>query len=154
MRVIRTVCLGEAAVRVTAEGYRVVQARDGCYTAEAHFLLRAHSLQSRGRFSPREVNTLKAYELMLIIDPTLDEDARSALLDKVQGLVTAQGGTVDSVESWGKRRLAFEIGGFSDGDYAVLQFHATAASIAELDRVLHITDPVVRFMVVRRDDLA
>jgi small subunit ribosomal protein S6 len=60
---------------------------------------------------------------------------------------------VDSEDPWGKRHLAYEIRGFADGDYFVVMFHATTAAIAELDRVMHITDPVVRFMILRRDDL-
>jgi small subunit ribosomal protein S6 len=96
---------------------------------------------------------MKAYEAMLLIDPSLDEEAHAAVVEKATGVVTAQSGTVDSTEDWGKRRLAYEIKGLADGSYTVVKFHATAEAVAELDRVLHITDPVVRFMIVRRDDL-
>lgn len=95
---------------------------------------------------------MKAYELMLMLDPTLDEDARAAAIEKVQGLITADGGVLDNVEDWGKRRLAYEIGKLTDGDYLVFDFHSTPEAIAEIDRVLHISDPVVRYMVIRRDD--
>ena len=95
---------------------------------------------------------MKAYELMLMLNPTLDDEARAAALEKVQGLITADGGVVDKVDEWGKRRLAFEIGKITDGDYIVADFHATSSAIAEIDRVLHITDPVVRYMIVRRED--
>lgn len=95
---------------------------------------------------------MKAYELMLIIDPTLDDEAREAALEKTRGVITADG-TVDSEDAWGKRRLAFEIDSHTDGDYHVMQFHATPAVVAELDRVLRITDQIVRFMIVRRDDI-
>lgn len=97
---------------------------------------------------------MKAYELMLILDPSLEEEARAAVLERVSGIVTADGGVVDSTDEWGKRRLAYEIAGHADGDYVVVAFHATTDAIAELDRVLHITDPVVRYMIVRRDDLS
>ncbi len=96
---------------------------------------------------------MKAYEVMLLIDPSLDEEALAAVVGKTTGVITSQGGAVDSSENWGKRRLAFEVNGKADGDYTVIQFHAAPAAIAELDRVLHITDPVFRFMIVRRDDL-
>jgi len=96
---------------------------------------------------------VKAYELMLILDPGLDDEGRQGVVDKIQGIVTADGGVVESVDQWGKRRLAFEIGGHTDGDYSVSSFRAAPAAVAELDRVLRITDPVIRFMVVRRDDL-
>jgi small subunit ribosomal protein S6 len=86
---------------------------------------------------------LKAYELMLILRPNLEDEARDAALEKIRGLITADGGSVDSEETWGKRRLA----------HVIVQFHANTATVAELDRVLHITDQVLRFMIVRRDDL-
>lgn len=97
---------------------------------------------------------MKAYELMLILRPNLEDEAREAVLEKVRGIVTAAGGSVDSEESWGKRRLAHEINHTEEGDYHVIHFHADTASVAELDRVLHITDQVLRFMTVRRDDIA
>lgn len=96
---------------------------------------------------------MKAYELMLVLDPSLDEEAHAAAVEKISGIITADGGVIDSNEAWGRRRLAFEIDGKTDGDYTVINFHAPVANVAELDRVLHITDPVVRFMIVRRDDL-
>lgn len=95
---------------------------------------------------------MKAYELMLMLNPTLEEEARDAVLEKVQGLITADGGAVDNVDSWGKRRLAFEIDKITEGDYIVVDFKAEPDAIAEIDRVLHITDPVMRYMLVRRED--
>jgi small subunit ribosomal protein S6 len=95
---------------------------------------------------------VKAYELLLLLDPSLDEESRAAVLDKVQGVITADGGVVDDLDSWGKRKLAFEIGKMTEGDYALINFHAAPAAIAELDRVLHITDPVVRYMLVNREE--
>lgn len=96
---------------------------------------------------------MKAYELMLVLDPSLDEEAHAATVEKINGIITAGEGVIDSTEAWGRRRLAFEVDGHADGDYTVVEFHAPTANVAELDRVLHITDPVVRFMIVRRDDL-
>ena len=95
---------------------------------------------------------MKAYELLLLLNPSLDEEANAAVLDKIQGVITADGGVVDKVEPWGKRKLAFEIGKITEGDYTLLDFHSAPDSIAELDRVLHITDGVVRYMLVRRED--
>ena len=95
---------------------------------------------------------MKAYELMLMLTPTLDDEAREAALGKVESLITSLEGTVDNVDAWGKRKLAFEIEDQTEGEYAVVDFHATPDSIAEIDRVLRITDSVVRFMLVRRED--
>ena len=96
---------------------------------------------------------MKAYELMLLTDSSLDEEARAAVLEKAKGVMTSDGGTVDEVDDWGKRSLAYEIDDRTDAEYAVFQFHSTADAVAELDRVLRITDPVIRFMIVRREDI-
>ena len=61
-------------------------------------------------------------------------------------------GTVDNVDNWGKRKLAYEINGLTDGDYTLIDFHADPADVAELDRVLRITDAVERHMIVKRTD--
>ncbi|MGV8084022.1 MAG: 30S ribosomal protein S6 [Coriobacteriia bacterium] len=95
---------------------------------------------------------MKAYELLLLLNPSLDEEARAGVLDRVQGVITAGGGVVDNVNSWGKRKLAFEIGKVTEGDYVLFDFHTAPAAIAELDRVLRIIDSVVRFMLVCRED--
>lgn len=95
---------------------------------------------------------MKAYELMLLLNPSLDEENRAATVERVEALVKDNGGVVDNVESWGKRKLAFELEDLTEGDYVVVDFHNTPDSIAEIDRVLRITDPVVRHMMVRRDD--
>ena len=94
---------------------------------------------------------MKAYELLFFVDPALEEEAREALQARIESTITGQGGVVDSIEPWGKRKLAYEIGKLQDGDYTLVNFHADPKSIAELDRVLRITDAAVRFMVVRKD---
>jgi small subunit ribosomal protein S6 len=97
---------------------------------------------------------VKAYELMFVLDPSLDEDSQSATMDKIQGVITSDGGSVDEVDPWGKRKLAYEVDDHKEGIYNVIQLHASPESIAELDRVLHITDAVIRYMLVRKDEKA
>ena len=94
---------------------------------------------------------MKAYELLFFVDPALEEDAREALMARIDNTITSQQGVIDSVEPWGKRKLAYEINKLQDGDYTLINFHADPTSITELDRVLRITDAVVRFIVVRKD---
>ncbi|MCL2529868.1 MAG: 30S ribosomal protein S6 [Coriobacteriia bacterium] len=94
---------------------------------------------------------MKAYELLYFVDPVIEEDAREALSARIESTITSQDGVIDSIEPWGKRKLAYEINKLQDGDYTLINFHAKPTSIAELDRVLRITDAVVRFMVVRKD---
>jgi small subunit ribosomal protein S6 len=95
---------------------------------------------------------LKAYELLLLLNPSLDDEAREAVLEKTKGVITADGGVVDNVDEFGKRKLAYEIGKLTEGDYHLIDFHTAPSAVAELDRVLRITDPVVRFMLVCRED--
>jgi len=76
---------------------------------------------------------VKAYELLILLNPSLDEESRAAVLDKFQDLITADGGVVDNVDSWGKRKLAFEIDKLTEGDYALIDFHTAPAAIAELE---------------------
>jgi small subunit ribosomal protein S6 len=95
---------------------------------------------------------MKAYELLFFVNPVIDEETRSATLARIDAAITSQEGVVDKVEDWGKRRLAFEIKKLVDGDYILIDFHAKPATIAEIDRVLRITDAVVRHIIVRRDD--
>ena len=95
---------------------------------------------------------MKAYELLFFIDPAIDEESRLAVLKRIDTTITSQGGQVDNVDEWGKRKLAFEVDGLTEGDYTLIDFHIEPAAVAELDRVLHIMDNVVRYMIVRRDD--
>lgn len=95
---------------------------------------------------------MKAYELLLMLKPNLDDEERAAVLERVTGLVTADGGQLDNIDEWGKRKLAYEIDKFADAFYALVEFHTDPTQIAEIDRVLRISDKVIRFMIVRRDD--
>lgn len=90
---------------------------------------------------------MKAYELLYFVAPTLEEDARKAIATRIEGTITEGNGTVDSVDDWGKRKLAYEIGELTEADYTLVNFHANEDQIAELDRVLRISDNVVRHMI-------
>ncbi len=95
---------------------------------------------------------MKAYELLYFVDPAATEEARAGVSKRIDAAVTENGGTIDNVEDWGKRKLAFEIDKLTEGDYILVDFHADPAQIAELDRVLRINDTVKRHMIVRRTD--
>ena len=95
---------------------------------------------------------MKAYELLFFVAPSIDEETRLAVMKRIHTAITADNGTVDNVDNWGKRKLAYEVNGLTDGDYTLIDFHANPESIAELDRVLRITDAVERFMIVKRTD--
>ena len=92
---------------------------------------------------------MKAYELLYFVDPTCNEETRAAVMKRIE-VALGETGKVDSVEDWGKRKLAFEVDDLTEGDYTLINFHADPEHIAELDRVLRINDAVKRHMVVRR----
>ena len=97
---------------------------------------------------------MKAYELLFFVDPSIEDEVRLAAEKRIDNAITEQGGKVTNVEEWGKRKLAYEINGLSEGDYTLIDFEAEPSAIAELDRVLHIMDAIQRYMITRRDDRA
>ncbi len=92
------------------------------------------------------------YELMVILDPEIDERTVAPSLDKFLGVIRSDGGTIDKVDIWGKRRLAYEINKKSEGIYAVVDMTATAASTIELDRQLKLSEAVMRTKVLRAEE--
>lgn len=95
---------------------------------------------------------MRSYELMVIARPDLDDAANQALLDRITGLITANGGEVEKVEPTKKQRLAYEIKRFREGYYTVVNFKGEPKTAEELDRVLKITDEVIRFLIVRPEE--
>ena len=94
---------------------------------------------------------MNKYESVIIINPNVDEAALKALQDKFTGLIN-ENGKVESVENMGKRALAYEIQKCKEGTYMLFNFEAKPDSIAELERVYRITDDVIKFIVVRKED--
>lgn len=95
---------------------------------------------------------MKAYELLLIVPPTVDDETRAGVMKRIEATIAEGKGSIDNIDNWGKRKFAYEINGLSDGDYTLIDFHTDPQSIAELDRVLRINDAVVRHMIVARTD--
>ena len=95
---------------------------------------------------------MKAYEILYIIRPDLDEEATTALDDRLRGLVAANGGANLTVEKWGKRRLAYEIEDYKEGQYILMNFDGEGRTSQEIERVMKISDDVIRFLTVRKDD--
>ena len=91
------------------------------------------------------------YELMVILDPEIDERTVAPSLDKFLNVIRNDGGTVDKVDIWGRRRLAYEINKKNEGIYAVVQLQAEPATVKELDRQLTLNESVVRTKVTRPD---
>lgn len=95
--------------------------------------------------------SLRKYEIMVILDPDLDERTVAPSLDTYLNVVRQDGGTVDNVDVWGKRRFAYEINKKNEGIYAVLEVTAAPASVKELDRQFTLNESIVRTKVTRPD---
>ena len=91
------------------------------------------------------------YELMVILDPEVDERTVGPSLDKFLGVIRNDGGTIDNVDIWGRRRLAYEINKKSEGIYAVVDLRAEPATVKELDRQLNLNEAVLRTKLIRPD---
>ena len=94
---------------------------------------------------------MRQYELMIILDPELDERTVQPSLDKWLAVVTKDGGTVDNVDLWGRRRLAYDIKKQSEGIYAVVNMTAESATAKELDRQLGLNESILRTKLLRAD---
>ncbi|MDY6011998.1 30S ribosomal protein S6 [Clostridium sp.] len=94
---------------------------------------------------------MRKYETIFIQHPSLDEEAIKANIEKFKGVIENGGGTVENVDVWGKRKLAYEIAKVNEGFYTLVEFSADPELPKELERIFRITDGVMRHIVVRKD---
>ena len=94
---------------------------------------------------------MRRYELMIILDPELEERTVAPSIDQFLNVVRQGGGSVEKVDIWGRRRLAFEIAKKTEGIYAVVDLTAEPATVKELDRQLNLNEAVLRTKVLRPD---
>ncbi len=94
---------------------------------------------------------MRAYEVMVILDPSLEERTVEPSLDKYLNVIRKDGGSVESVDIWGRRRMAYEIQKNQEGIYAVITLNAEPDSVKELDRQLGLNESVLRTKVIRPD---
>lgn len=95
---------------------------------------------------------MRAYEMMVIARPDLDDAGNQALVDRISGLINNNGGAIEKIEPTRKQRLAYEINDFRDGFYTLVNFKGEPKTAEELNRVLKITDEVIRFLIVRPEE--
>ena len=94
---------------------------------------------------------MRAYEVMVILDPSLEERTIEPSLDKYLNVIRNDGGTVETVDVWGKRRLAYEVKKNAEGIYAVISLQAEPATVKEFDRQLTLNESVLRTKVLRAE---
>lgn len=97
---------------------------------------------------------MRHYEVMVILDAGLDEDAIRGIVDRATLAITNSGGSVDKVDRWGKRRFAYEVHHRSEGYYVLVEATAEPAAVDSVDRVLGLADEVIRHKVIRLPDKA
>ncbi len=95
---------------------------------------------------------MRKYETIFILHPSLDEEAVKANIEKFKGVIENGGGTVENVDFWGKRKLAYEIKKVNEGFYTLVNFQANPELPKELDRIFRITDGVVRHIIVKQEN--
>ena len=95
---------------------------------------------------------MNEYEILLLLDPELSDEAQAEIVTRVRDLVEKGGGTFERHDPWGKRKLSYEIGKQSDGNYHLLHFSANPETLDEVSRVLKIDDRVMRHMATRRPE--
>jgi small subunit ribosomal protein S6 len=94
---------------------------------------------------------MRKYEAVYIISPTLDEEAVKAIVEKFSGLVS-QYGELEKVEEWGRKKLAYEVQDQKEGYYVLMNFSANSEFPEELERNFNITEGVIKYLVVKKDD--
>ena len=95
---------------------------------------------------------MNKYELMYIIDTALEDEPRKELIERVSALITGNGGEVEKVDEWGKRRLAYAINYKNEGYYVLVNFSASSDLPREIERVLQISEDVLRYLIVRVEE--
>lgn len=96
---------------------------------------------------------MRAYEVTFVLQPSLDEDLVEEVVKRFQQLIQDRGGSVDEVDLWGRRRLAYEIADQREGYYVVLKFHGDDRVIKELDRVMKMAEGVLRHLIVSLEEV-
>lgn len=94
---------------------------------------------------------MKKYEIMYIVNASLDDAARASVCESLHNIITSQGGSIDNVNEWGCKEFAYEIDHMTKGYYYVIDVTANNEGVAEFNRLARINHSVVRFMVVKKD---
>lgn len=94
---------------------------------------------------------MNKYELAVVVNAKIEDDARTATIEKVKEYVTRFGGVITNVDEWGKKKLAYEIQKMSEGFYYFIQFESNADAPAEIERRVRIMENVLRYLCVRQD---
>lgn len=95
---------------------------------------------------------MRKYEVMYIIRPNIDEESKKAVIERFNNVLTSNGAEITGTKDWGKRRLAYEINDFRDGFYQIVNVQSDAAAVQEFDRLVKISDDIIRHIVVKEEE--
>lgn len=95
---------------------------------------------------------MRKYELMYIVNPSLDDESRAALIERLHKILTDNKATIDNINEWGLRELAYEINDLTKGYYVVTTFTSDDSAVNEFDRLARINSDVIRHLIIRLDD--
>jgi small subunit ribosomal protein S6 len=105
-----------------------------------------------GRVDQKEVKVMKKYEVMYIIRPNIEDEAKKALVERFNTILTDNGAEVNEAKDWGKRRLAYEINDFRDGYYQLVNITSAPAAVEEFSRLAKISEDIIRHIVIKKED--
>ncbi len=100
----------------------------------------------------RTIASMRPYELTFVVRPDIEAESLDAVVERVKGLVTDGGGQAIELNDWGRRRLAYPINKITEGQYFLLKAQMPAQLIVRLERDLRLTEPILRFLIVRADE--
>lgn len=95
---------------------------------------------------------MRKYEVMYIIRPNIEDEAKKALVERFDAVLTENGAEIAESKDWGKRRLAYEINDFRDGYYHLIKVNAKPAAVQEFDRLARISEDIIRHIVVKEEE--
>lgn len=110
------------------------------------------SIENNRTTDQEEVYRMKKYEIMYIVNASLEDGARQKLMDGLHKIITDHEGTIDKIDDWGVKEFAYEINHMTKGYYVVLSVSANNEGIKEFDRLANINSNIVRFMVIKTQD--
>lgn len=95
---------------------------------------------------------MRKYEIMYVVRPNIEEDAKKALIERFEEILTSNGAEIIESKDWGKRRLAYEINDFKEGFYQIVRVKSTDEATNEFDRLAKINDDIIRHIVIREEE--
>jgi small subunit ribosomal protein S6 len=95
---------------------------------------------------------MRVYEELFIVKPDATEEEVDHLIEQMKGIITSPGGIINKVDKWGKRRLAYKVGKYREGEYVLMEFQAGPETVHEFERRLRVADLVIKFLTVRIDE--